>query len=66
MLPDWLWQVPRRTNARLEKKGSRVGVRFPGAYEGLGSAEQALGTDMVRLRSCLNVKPDTVVVVTGP
>ena len=46
----------------LSKNAVGVGFRFQGACQGLGSAVQALVFDKVRLRPCLNVRPDTVVV----
>lgn len=58
---DRFWQALKCTNARLEKRCRRVGFRFQVVSQGLGSAVQALGADLVRLRSCLNVRPDTVV-----
>jgi hypothetical protein len=47
----------------MRKDAVGMGFRFQVACRGLGSAMQALGADMVRLRSCLNVRPDTVVVL---
>jgi hypothetical protein len=46
-------------NARFEKDAVWDGFRFQAACKGLGSAVQALGSDMVRLRPCPNVRPDT-------